>query len=149
MADHIDLILWQIILLYLFLSPHFNSLVFISNGNKAAVCSFRPISTVSLLLSYWLFFERSISHLLWLSCYLSSHPCHRVPTLSSNLLRCLCSVFSGTLSFVYPIQIVVVSDDTTTVCPHLFVFYLPSTKCSPPLSSTTESDSVFYSRCLP
>merc|ERR1711923_67203 len=58
--------------------------------------------------------------------------------LSSNLLRCICSVFSGTLSFVYPIQIVVVSDDTTTVCPHLFVFYLPSTECSHPLSSTTD-----------
>ena len=26
--------------------------------HAAAVCSFRPISTVSLLLSYWLFFER-------------------------------------------------------------------------------------------
>ena len=44
--------------------------------------------------------------------------------------------------FVYPIQIVVVSEDTTTVCPHLFVFYLPSTEHSPPLSSTTESDSI-------
>ena len=101
----------------------------------ASKCSFRPISTVSLLLSYWLFFERSISHLLWLSCNLSSHPSHRVPTLSSNPQRCLCSVFSDTISFVYPIQIVVVSDDTTTVCPHLFVFYLPSTERSPPLSS--------------
>ena len=118
-------------------------------ANVLSVCSYRPISAVSLLLSYWLFFERSIFRLLWLSCYLSSYPSHRGPTLSSNPLRCLCSVFSGTLSFVYSIQIVVVSDDTTTVCLHLFVFYLPSTECSPPLSSTTESDSVFYSRCLP
>ena len=47
--------------------------------------------------------------MLWTSCYyLSSHPSHRVPTLSSNPLICLCSVFSGTFSFVYPIQILVV-----------------------------------------
>merc|ERR1712102_55900 len=78
--------------------------------------------------------------------YLHTHPTEFLLCLQ---IHCLCSVFSGTLSFVYSIQIVVVSDDTTTVCPHLIVFYLSSTECSHPLSSTTESDSVFYSRCLP
>ena len=57
------------------------------------MCSFWLISRVLLLLSYWLFFERFISHLLWPSCYLSSHPSHRVTTLSSNPLRCLCPFF--------------------------------------------------------
>ena len=33
-------------------------------ANVLSVCSYRPISEVSLLLSYWLFFERSIFRLL-------------------------------------------------------------------------------------
>ena len=49
-------------------------------ANVLSVCSYRPISAVSLLLSYWLFFERSISHPARLTCsvyaaiFLLTHP---------------------------------------------------------------------------
>ena len=112
-----------------------------------AMFNFRPISTVSLLLSCLLFFERSISHLLWPSCYLSSQPSHGAPNQPSNPLPLLCLQWHPFFCLLH----------TNSGCIRRyyhclsppFVFYLPSTECSPPLSSTTESDSVFYSRCLP
>ena len=105
-------------------------------------CLYQYIATVSLLLSYWLFFQRSISHLLWPSCYLSSHP----------FLLCLQIHWDAfVLSSVAPFLLSTPYKITwyNHCLSPSFCLLSPLHRGPPPLSSTTESDSVFYSRCLP